>query len=779
MANSDSNNILLFGWNPPCPNNATASSTTITTTNAGIDYFYSSSSGNGGRGGGDDVHTSFNVDCQRLLYLVKSFDKYKQQQQQQQQTVMVLFDEITILLKKMIAYYTRRGRVLFVSSSSSSSSSTSGGGNNNAPTTTTTTESGKQKSKNNNNSNAKNSDILDHDINNENNTSTSSSDCDNLLCLAMIRIFNSVTKNNNNNNNNNHEEEKELKEEDALFTEEELCFYLIELCSELCIAICHKLQIQGGGGGIVKMMDPKNNWNNEILTKFGKPILSTVVQTMKRMLLLLVANNNNNNNNNNSSVIIGPFLGCLKVSTLLIDTFRTKYGRSYTILSDLYDISWSCCCCCYSSSSSSSMTIHHDSIQRVAATLIATLPLCGYNYSNNTYCIPGSSGTLKGTSSSSSQHTFSTTTTTTTTPSDIWNSTMKDVLWSLSTIFHTMAPTISKGTTMTANITNNNNSNKDPTISSSSNYMRSIVQTWINTLENNVESTNNNTSNNSNTTEQQQRQTVICNALHRYFTGLTYCYRSLVTAQTTTTTLSTKSSLIGTRMDITSVLDIVEAFLSFPLSAESLYYRTKKRLRMEVVGIGLLSPHSIAIYMASKMKQLGHVILDCTINALGGSILLPYYRRILRICYAALLTSSSYPVRSLVDPTNLRNVVGNNNNNTNKPMKRKWLHTSIFLRTKAIQTFQYVSLSFGSDGGSSSSNKKWKKSNTTTTTNSSISRNNQNDGLMMIDSNCSDGERTILLIAGCLVEQLNWNGGGVAAIDDDDWGSLSERVDLV
>ena len=763
---------ILLGWNPPCPNHASASSSTTTTTNisAGVDYFYS----------GDTVHT-FNVDCQRLLYLVKSFDKYKnkhknkkrnnddednddnhddmdetgRQQQHQQQRTSILFDEITILMKKMIAYYTRRGRVLFLASSSSGSSS----GNNHAPTTTTTSgESGKQRSKNANNNNAKTIDVFDHDINESTATtsSSSSSDCDNLLCLAMIRIFNSsVTI----------KEEDETQEEALL---EEYNLHLIELCSELCIALCQKIQMQQQQHYAI--MDA--NWNNEIFTKYGKPILSCVVQTMKRMFLLAnsKSNGNNNNNSSNNTIIIGPLLGCLKVSTLLLDTFRTKYGRSFTILSELYDLTWSTCCSC----GTSNTTIHHDAIQRVSATLIATLPLCGYNYTNNTYNIPGN---LKG--SSSSSHTFSSSSSTTT-PSDIWNSTMKDVLWSLSTVFHAMAPTISKGTTMTTNINKTRNHNNDPNISSSSsstNYMRSVIQTWINALENN----------NSNPTE--QRQTVICNALHKCFTGLTYCYRSLLAAQTTTTT--TKSLLIGARMDVTSVLDIVEAFLSFPLSAESLYYRTKKRLRMEVVGTGggglLLSPHSIAIYLASKMKQVGHVILDCTINSLGGSILLPYSRRILRICYAAVLTSSSYPVRSLVDPSNLRNtnnnvaaVAGSNtNSNNNKPVKRKWLHTSIFLRTKAIQTFQYVSLTFGFDSGSNSSKKRNKSK---PTTNSSISHSNQHDGLMMIDSNCSDGERTILLIAGCLVEQLNWNGGGggggVAAIDDDDWGSLSERVDL-
>ena len=170
------------------------------------------------------------------------------------------------------------------------------------------------------------------------------------------------------------------------------------------------------------------------------------------------------------------------------------------------------------------------------------------------------------------------------------------------------------------------------------------------------------------------------------------------------------------------------------------------------------------------------------------------------MCYASVLTSSSYPVRKvLIDPS-----LGDNgsrgrasNNKKKRNNSSRWLHTSIYLRTKAIQTFQCVTTSFGSDATgnvSSNLNKRSKAAAgaSSKTEASEGSYDNSNVVKQLMDGgcnhNCSDGERTILLVVGSLIEQLNWKGReGIVNLTDtnsgyddrDDWGSLSERVDLV
>lgn len=65
--------------------------------------------------------------------------------------------------------------------------------------------------------------------------------------------------------------------------------------------------------------------------------------------------------------------------------------------------------------------------------------------------------------------------------------------------------------------------------------------------------------------------------------------------------------------------------LAFAL--ERTYYGTKKRLRLEPVNGGLLSPASNAGDAANHLKVLGHEVLEALLTALGGPMLLPYARR--------------------------------------------------------------------------------------------------------------------------------------------------------
>lgn len=206
----------------------------------------------------------------------------------------------------------------------------------------------------------------------------------------------------------------------------------------------------------------------------------------------------------------------------------------------------------------------------------------------------------------------------------------------------------------------------------------------------------------------------------------------------------TPGILLESRMDIEMILEIVERFLSYPMSAESLFFRTKKRLRDESVDGGLISSRSIAIKVANEVKRLGHEILDCMISSIGGSALLPFSRRIIRMSYASLLTSCSGPVRKVMDPASGVQLEGK---------KRRWLHLSMALRTMAVQTVHLVAVAFGSD------------------------RTAKLDSSERGKDSKSDGEMALTLVAGCLMEQI-----GAKDVDEsteETWGSLEERVDLV
>jgi hypothetical protein len=126
--------------------------------------------------------------------------------------------------------------------------------------------------------------------------------------------------------------------------------------------------------------------------------------------------------------------------------------------------------------------------------------------------------------------------------------------------------------------------------------------------------------------------------------------------------------------------------LAFAL--ERTYYGMKKRLRLEPVDGGLLSPASNAGDAANHLKVLGHEVSEALLTALGGPMLLPYARWITQIAYASLLTSCSAPLRKVLDPTSAAQLDGK---------KHRWLHTSIPVRTVAVKTIQETVVAFGVD----------------------------------------------------------------------------------
>ena len=198
------------------------------------------------------------------------------------------------------------------------------------------------------------------------------------------------------------------------------------------------------------------------------------------------------------------------------------------------------------------------------------------------------------------------------------------------------------------------------------------------------------------------------------------------------------------KLDIESILEVVERFMSYPMAAESLFFRTKDRLRDEAVEGGLISPRIIATRVANEIKHQGHKILNVLIAFVGGPALLPFARRIIRVSYASLLTSCSGHVRKSMDPSSTGQLEGK---------KRRWLHLSVTLRTTAIATVQGVVVAFGSD------------------------RTAKFDSLERKAESKSDGEMAVTLVAGCLMEQIGAND--VDESIEENWGTLAERVALM
>jgi hypothetical protein len=292
-------------------------------------------------------------------------------------------------------------------------------------------------------------------------------------------------------------------------------------------------------------------------------------------------------------------------------------------------------------------------------------------------------------------------------PSDIWNRSMTDTISMLSSIMNTMAPL-------------NKSGKKDDAILSEE--ARIALQTWETFVREDV-------------SEESARVL----SFRTFLSGLTLCFQSLVSRDGMNG--HDGSPLSDAKVDVESILDVIETLVSFPLSAETIFHKTKKRLRNEAVDGGLLSPRATSILLGNQVKKLGHSIFDCLLQSLGGSTLLPFSTRITRISYASLLTSCSGPLRKVLDPTSGLRLDGK---------KRKWLHDSIPMRLAAIDTVKIVVAIFG--------NGKREKFSPSTT-----SRN--------------DAEKAIALAAGCFVEEIA-KGEDVEG-PDDSWGTFRERSTLM
>lgn len=297
-----------------------------------------------------------------------------------------------------------------------------------------------------------------------------------------------------------------------------------------------------------------------------------------------------------------------------------------------------------------------------------------------------------------------------TTPSDMWSTSLADSLACLFAVFKAVAPI--------------NKKLAGESTTKATFGAKEIIDKWIDHMQT--------------TSLEKDRVDVFL----QYMSGLKHLAVCLL--DRSTTAAGNRMHLLTAEVDAAAVLDLVEVMLSFPVTSESNYYGIKKRLRLEPVDDGLLSPASIAGDVANRLKVYGHEILDTALNALGGPLLLPYARRVARMSYASLLTSCSGPLRKVLDPTSAVQLDGK---------KRRWLHSAIAVRTVAIMSLQQVIVTFGVD---------------------STNATGRSAGLSAKSS--SDVDRVVAVVGGCLIEQLSTST--ISHPESGEWGSYSERIRL-
>jgi hypothetical protein len=300
-------------------------------------------------------------------------------------------------------------------------------------------------------------------------------------------------------------------------------------------------------------------------------------------------------------------------------------------------------------------------------------------------------------------------------PPEMLSSSIMDAVAALSFVLDSMAPLRKR------------KSNQSSVSSMLSDETKTIVTNWIDHIREDVEN-----------------EAARAEAFQSYIRGLPAYLVALITREAYDT--ENISLMITSKIPVEHILDLADTMLGFPSSAESLFFSTKKRLRLEMINDGLLSPTAVVLEMANFVKSLGHEILDATISAAGGSSLLPFARRITRIARASLLASSSSALQRVIDPTSAARLDGK---------RKKWLHTSVILRAKAIQTYSTAILTLGP----------------------SVLAGSLLDGSSRGARYHHEESQAISLIGGSLLEQLSWATSSTEKTDED-WATLSERVEL-
>jgi len=680
--------------------------------------------------------TSLNSHPSRLLGLIRSIEK-KERGTESYENGM---EEIVDLFNHLIAVYSRRGllggdsdtadRILSSAENSySNSASLQRGG---AESRRRNGKRGK-KGTNSNSSNTNSDDLrIQHHPGTANSDTSGAQQPDEaLIFTAILRILaqsasasgealgsNKALTRNTNLSSNGTSNASASANANAIDDDRAL---LIGLSCELCLAIAQHIKIYNESSETCTLAE------YELLAQSGKPMLSGLSKTIK---LILEQNTRNTTNSGKTTTAKNddgenddrdppclttviepkdrPNEPCAVSSTLASLFSLTKLAAS---LVTLFGTKLSRSTALLSDLTAISwklLTIDDDTVQDSAARLLSCLPVAG--------------GIDR------------------TTPSDIWNARVSETLTGLSVVLDAMAPLTTGGGSGGGGSKRNGSGNNN----------NSSVEQWIRFVRIHV-------------SDESSR----LRCFYRFSRGLTRLFRFLVLQDGMDHKFCSSSTLVDARIDMKQVLGVVESFVSFPLSAETVYYRTKRRLRNEIMDHGLLSPRIIATEAANHAKLMGHELLDCILDAVGGPALLPFARRILRISYASVLTSSSSAVRRVMDPTSAAQLEGK---------KRRWLHLSIRSRALAIETVGRAMTAFGCDNDYGPSSSSSSSSILSTHNQQQQQQQQQHPHTLTVTT---DGEKAITLVVGSLVEQLYGCNTVQTGEYDDDWGTIAERVELV
>jgi hypothetical protein len=204
---------------------------------------------------------------------------------------------------------------------------------------------------------------------------------------------------------------------------------------------------------------------------------------------------------------------------------------------------------------------------------------------------------------------------------------------------------------------------------------------------------------------------------------------------------------LAIHLPLDSLLDISEILLSFSLAAEAKHRSTKSRLRDTPVADGLLSPNG-AVEIAPVVRFCGHDLLNIVVESCrGGSGVRGRARRVVSTALATLQSSCSSVLVSVVDGSLRSGGVGDGSSRVSR--MGSWLRGSIPLRIESIRTFHGIAISLGS-------------------------------GIMSSTGTSKSVSRALILLGGCLLEQVNDSDEQQQVIGvDDEWGTIGERAKLV
>jgi len=221
-------------------------------------------------------------------------------------------------------------------------------------------------------------------------------------------------------------------------------------------------------------------------------------------------------------------------------------------------------------------------------------------------------------------------------------------------------------------------------------------------------------------------------------TGYTYLLMNLLTKHG----YHSPSQLqdIPTSLPVQSLLDLLSSMVTFVPIAEARFLHMSKHSRDIPIHNGLLSP-SAAVVGGDIIKLFAFDLIQIVLSCLNSAAL-QYGSRIVRMVLYSLESCMSLALRRIVDPSNIVNS-GLNAMNDGKSNKRQLssLHSSVALRSKAVQTFGCAM---------------------------------QILGVNAIITQCASVSKGIILVVGSMLEQLSLD-----SLNDEHWSTNGERIEHI